>query len=191
MKRLFTPLNVAVLVSLPLLLWGCGGAATTEETGDTTTAEPEVMLGEGASRTIREVLQYDEENNFSFLLDAAQAVNALNALEGGGPLTVFAPTDGAFGMMSGASTLLDDTSRYGAVRKLLAHHIVEGYYPSDSLRDDQALITLAGDSLMVDVTAGTVTVGGVIVQRADVEAANGVVHVLPQVMLPGRTDEED
>jgi uncharacterized surface protein with fasciclin (FAS1) repeats len=120
------------------------------------------------------------------LTAAVGAAGLDNTLSGSGPYTVFAPTDAAFDAL-GAGTLqaLLESGNADVLTELLLGHVVAGTYTSMDLSDGQTLTALSGDELEVEISGGTVMVGGAAVQAADVSATNGVVHVVGGVLTGG------
>ncbi|ANQ52696.1 fasciclin domain-containing protein [Flammeovirga sp. MY04] len=123
--------------------------------------------------------------DFTSLVTALQAANLVETFDSPGDYTVFAPTDGAFANLLSANngiSSFDDISAEG-LDVLLKHHVVAGRVFSSDLSDGQMVETLAGTMLEVDITDGVVTVGGAQVSAVDIEASNGVIHVLSDVMV--------
>ena len=132
---------------------------------------------------IAEVVQQD--SSFSTLLGALQAADLVDALNGEGPLTVFAPTDDAFAAVDNEvlQKLLADKDR---LTKVLTYHVAQGKYTADDLEGTSRLTTLEGDDLVVHVEGDTVRVDEATVIQADIAADNGVIHAIDQVILPER-----
>ena len=132
---------------------------------------------------IAEVVQQD--SSFSTLLEALQAADLVDALNGEGPLTVFAPTDDAFAAVDNEvlQKLLADKDR---LTKVLTYHVAQGKYTADDLEGTSRLTTLEGDDLVVHVEGDTVRVDEATVVQADIAADNGVIHAIDQVILPER-----
>jgi transforming growth factor-beta-induced protein len=106
------------------------------------------------------------------------------ALSAEGPFTVFAPTDAAFDALPDgtlADLLADPT---GELAEILQYHVVSGKVMSGDLTDGMKVETLQGDSIMIEIDGEDVTVNGASVTMADLEAQNGVVHVIDAVLLP-------
>ncbi|WP_281613234.1 fasciclin domain-containing protein [Flammeovirga sp. SubArs3] len=125
----------------------------------------------------------DDFSTLTSALTDAQLVSVFADL--GGDYTVFAPTNDAFNKLLAAEngiSSFDDLSDE-ALDKLLKHHVVQGSVFSSDLSDGQMVETLAGTMLEVDITDGVVTVGGAQVTAVDVEASNGVIHVISDVMV--------
>lgn len=99
-------------------------------------------------------------------------------------LTVFAPNDAAFAAMppGAVSALLADPA--GDLTTVLLYHVVGAEAFSSSLVDGQQIATLQGQNVFIGVTPTSVTVNGSPVLAADVDASNGVVHVIGAVLLP-------
>ncbi len=122
--------------------------------------------------------------SFNTLLAAAKAAGLVDALQGDGPLTVFAPTDEAFAKLPKGTveSLLEPQNR-SKLARILKYHVVAGRVTSDQLGAIASLRTLEGSALPVDV-AGDVRVQKASVVQADVAASNGVIHVIDTVLMP-------
>jgi uncharacterized surface protein with fasciclin (FAS1) repeats len=129
---------------------------------------------------------------FSTLVTAVQAAGLEETLRGAGPFTVFAPTDDAFSALPAGTldTLLEDPS--GALADVLTYHVVEGEVQSADVAglDGQEVTTVNGAPFIVDVgDDGSVILtdaagNQVAVVTTDVQASNGVIHVIDGVLLP-------
>lgn len=122
--------------------------------------------------------------SFNTLLAAVQAAGLVDELTGEGPFTVFAPTDEAFAALPAGTldTLLADPE--GALRDILLYHVVAGKVMSTDLSDGMMAETLQGAPITVSIADGAVKVNESNVITADVEASNGVIHVIDAVILP-------
>merc|ERR1712176_968366 len=104
---------------------------------------------------------------------------------GDGPFTVFAPTDDAFTALPDGvleCLLKDDNSQQ--LKDVLTYHVVSGIKAmSTDLSDCQKIKTLQGDNVTVDLSDG-VKINKATVNPADVEATNGVIHVIDSVLVP-------
>jgi uncharacterized surface protein with fasciclin (FAS1) repeats len=105
------------------------------------------------------------------------------ALEGKGPLTVFAPTDAAFAKLPRATVTALEHNR-AKLRAVLLDHVVKGRITAAQLVKRHSVKTLNGKSLKVRVKNGVVTVGGVRVIKTNIAASNGVIHVINGVLIP-------
>ncbi len=115
---------------------------------------------------------------------AVVAAGLLETLEGEGPFTVFAPTDDAFAALPEGTleALLEDPS--GELTNILLYHVVSGKAMSSGLSDGQVIETLLEKDITVTITEEGVFINGAQVTSADIEAENGVVHVINAVLLP-------
>lgn len=123
--------------------------------------------------------------SFSTLVAAVEAAGLVDTLKGDGPFTVFAPTDDAFAALpeGTVASLLEEGNKDQLVA-ILTYHVVPGKVMAADLAG-QAIEadTVNGKTLSVDGTDG-VTVNGAMVTSADVEASNGVIHVIDTVLIP-------
>lgn len=123
-----------------------------------------------------------EAGTFTTLLAAAEAAGLVETLSGEGPLTVFAPTDEAFAALPEGTVegLLADTE---ALTSVLTYHVVPGAVMSTDLSDGMTATTVNGADITVTIGEG-VMVNDANVVAADIEASNGVIHVIDAVILP-------
>lgn len=119
---------------------------------------------------------------FTTLVAAVEAAGLVDTLKGEGPFTVFAPTDEAFAALPEGTVeaLLADPEALAAI---LTYHVVAGKVMSTDLSDGMMAATVNGAEITIGTTGG-VTVNGANVVTADIEASNGVIHVIDAVILP-------
>ena len=120
--------------------------------------------------------------SFKTLVAAVQAAGLVDTLKGAGPFTVFAPTDEAFSKLPAGTvdSLLKDIPQ---LTKILTYHVVSGkVLSSDVVKLDKAT-TVQGSDVKIDASNG-VKVNDATVVTPDVEADNGVIHVIDSVLLP-------
>ncbi len=130
--------------------------------------------------------------DFTTLVAAVQAAGLEDTLRGEGPFTVFAPTDDAFAALPDGTieTLLEDPA--GDLTDILTYHVVAGAVPAADVvgLDGQQITTVNGAAITVGVADdGSVTLtdaagNDVAVVATDVQANNGVIHVIDAVLLP-------
>ncbi len=120
--------------------------------------------------------------SFKTLATALQAAGLVETLKGKGPFTVFAPTDAAFAKLPAGAldSLLKDKAKLTAV---LTYHVVPGKVMAGDVVKLKEAKTVQGQSLTVS-TAGGVKVDGANVTKTDIEASNGVIHVIDAVVMP-------
>jgi transforming growth factor-beta-induced protein len=130
-----------------------------------------------------------EAGSFNTLVAAAKAAGLVDALTGDGPLTVFAPTDEAFAKLPAGTveTLLKPENKE-QLASILLFHVVAGRVYSDQAAGLPSAPSLEGSSLRFAFRGEGLMVQGANIVAADVEASNGVIHVIDQVMLPPKRE---
>jgi uncharacterized surface protein with fasciclin (FAS1) repeats len=122
---------------------------------------------------------------FKTLLAAAAAADLVDALAGKGPLTVFAPTDEAFAKLpAGTVASLLEPENKGKLKDILLYHVVPGRIFSEQIVNLQSLKTLQGTAVHVTLAGGGVKINESAVRKTDIDATNGVIHVIDQILLP-------
>jgi len=137
----------------------------------------------GASGKSKDIVDTAAEaGNFSTLVAAVEAAGLVETLKGDGPFTVFAPTDEAFAALPEGTVegLLADPEALAAI---LTYHVVPGKVMSTDLSNNMMATTVNGGDVTI-MTEGGVTVNGATVISPDIEASNGVIHVIDAVILP-------
>jgi uncharacterized surface protein with fasciclin (FAS1) repeats len=149
------------------------------------------MGGTGAATEPATVVDVAAGNaDFSTLVTAVQSAGLVDTLSGAGPFTVFAPTNEAFDALpAGTLDTLLQPANQSQLASVLTYHVVPGAVLASDLTDGMVVPTVAGDTLTVGVGADGVTLtdasgGTVSVSSADIQAGNGVVHVIDGVLLP-------
>ena len=123
-----------------------------------------------------------EAGSFTTLLAAVDAAGLGGTLADGGPFTVFAPTDEAFAKLppGAVDSLLADRQR---LTDVLAYHVVPGRVTVADAAALPSAMTVQGRMLPISADGG-VQVGDAHVVTADIEAGNGLIHVIDRVLLP-------
>nr|WP_244545462.1 fasciclin domain-containing protein [Algoriphagus locisalis] len=125
-----------------------------------------------------------ETESLSTLVAALKAADLVSTLQGAGPFTVFAPTDDAFAALpEGTLEELLKPENKDKLIAILTYHVVPGKVISTDLTDGMKAATVNGEEVTI-TTADGAKVNGANVVMADVEASNGVVHVIDAVILP-------
>ncbi len=124
-------------------------------------------------------------DQFKTLAKAIEAAGLAETLSSEGPYTVFAPTDEAFAALpEGVLEELLMPENKEILVQLLSYHVVPGAVTSSQIQSGE-VETLAGESLAVQLaTDGTVAINNAKVTQADIQASNGVIHAVDQVILP-------
>jgi len=167
---------VVALCGLTTLLQGCGGGGGDDTTTTTTGIGPNTIPGIA-----------EKTSDLSTLVTALQAAGLVDTLAGSGPFTVFAPTNEAFAAVPAAELkyLLNNKT---ALTEVLEYHVASGKVLSTDLTDGEKIKTLEGEDVTVTITNNTngttVKIDDATVQTANVEASNGVVHIIDKVMIP-------
>ena len=123
--------------------------------------------------------------SFTTLVAAVQAAGLVDVLKGDGPFTVFAPTDEAFAALPAGTveTLLKPENKEQLVN-ILTYHVLPGKVMSGDIAGKSLEVTMVnGGTAKINASYG-VKIGGAKVVTADVEASNGVIHVIDAVILP-------
>ena len=122
---------------------------------------------------------------FNTLVAAVDAAGLVDTLKGEGPFTIFAPTDEAFAALpEGTVEDLLKPENKDQLIAILTYHVVPGkVMAADLTGAETTASSVQGGELMINGTDG-VTVNGASVTQADIEASNGVIHVIDQVILP-------
>ncbi len=123
-----------------------------------------------------------EAGSFTILLTAVDAVGLGDTLAEGGPFTVFAPNDEAFAKLPAGTveSLLADPAK---LTDILTYHVVPGRVTAADAAALSSAPTVQGTELSIAMNGG-VQVGDAHVVAADIEASNGVIHVIDRVLLP-------
>lgn len=122
--------------------------------------------------------------NLSTLVAAVQAAGLVETLQGDGPFTVFAPTNEAFAALpAGTLDNLLKPENKDQLAAILTYHVVPGIVRSTDLKDGMTAATANGSNITVSLDGGAM-INDANVTTADVEASNGVVHIIDKVILP-------
>ncbi|PSB19143.1 fasciclin domain-containing protein [Phormidesmis priestleyi ULC007] len=121
---------------------------------------------------------------FTTLVAAITAAGLDTALKSPGPFTVFAPSDDAFSKLPSGTveSLLEDLP---TLRKILEYHVVSGKVLAADVVKLTKATTTEGEDVEINASSGSVKINGATVTIPDVEAENGVIHVIDTVLLPG------
>lgn len=123
------------------------------------------------------------DGRFTTLVTALQAAGLVETLQGDGPFTVFAPTDEAFAKLPAGTVegLLEDIP---TLTNILLYHVVAGQVPAADVVNLSSADTVLGQSVSISVNGSAVNVGEAQVVITDVEASNGIIHVIDTVLIP-------
>lgn len=195
--------SIAVVGALGLTLF-MGACSTENNTAGSTpapaTSAPMQTMTDTPSPTASPTASAAEKDivdtavdagNFTTLAAALQAAGLVETLKGPGPFTVFAPTDEAFANLPEGTVeqLLQEPQ--GRLAEILKYHVVSGEVPASEVveLDGEKVETVQGAELTVEVEGDNVVLvdadgNRVNVVTTDVQASNGVIHVLDGVLMP-------
>jgi uncharacterized surface protein with fasciclin (FAS1) repeats len=189
--KLKTPAVAAAALALALFAGACSDddddatTTTTEESSETTMAED--MEESEATETIVEIAAGNED--FSTLVAAVEAAGLAETLSGEGPFTVFAPTNEAFEALPEGT--VDDLllpENQAQLQAVLTYHVVEGEVMAADVQPGE-VTTVQGGTFTIAVDGEEVIITDAegrqaLVVQTDIEASNGVIHVIDAVLLP-------
>ena len=122
---------------------------------------------------------------FTTLAAALKAAGLVETLKGEGPFTVFAPTDAAFKKLpAGTVEGLLKPENKAKLTSILTYHVVASKATSKEVVKMDSAKTVQGDTVAIKVKDGKVMVDDATVTTADVQASNGVIHVIDTVLMP-------
>jgi len=128
---------------------------------------------------------------FATLLAAVEAAGLTSTLQGRGPFTVFAPTDEAFRALPAGTveSLLKPENRE-QLKALLLYHVVPGRVSAATARTLEGAATVEGRRIRIRTSGASLRINEATVISADVNASNGVIHVIDQVLMPPAANSE-
>jgi uncharacterized surface protein with fasciclin (FAS1) repeats len=183
---------VGLLAVATLIAAACSDDDETSTSGTTTTEAPATTdapatTGAMADETIVEIAASNPD--FSTLVSAVQAAGLAETLSGEGPFTVFAPTNEAFAKIPAATlqSLLEPANQE-TLTKILTYHVVAGQVMAADVQPGE-VVTVEGQPFTIEVDGTDVFIvdgkgGRAQVVTTDIEASNGVIHVIDTVLIP-------
>ncbi len=144
---------------------------------------PPAEEGMEAGKTIVDIAV--EDGRFTTLVTALQEADLVEALQAEGPFTVFAPTDDAFAALP-EGTLEALIADKEALANVLLYHVLQGKVMSDQAVElaGQEVEMLSGDTVLISLDGDILKINESAVIIADIEALNGVIHVIDAVLIP-------
>jgi uncharacterized surface protein with fasciclin (FAS1) repeats len=173
---------LAVVASLSVVAAACSSEETPSDGGMAETTAPAEM-----SETITDIVAGNED--FSTLLAAVQAADLGETLAGEGPFTVFAPTDEAFAALpEGTLETLLEPENQDQLAAIITYHALAGEVMASDVESGE-VVTVNGESFTIEATDSGVTItdgqgNQAQVTTTDIDASNGVIHVIDAVLLP-------
>ena len=165
-------------INAVLLPMAVTGGADTTATTETTATTADDMAGDTASKTIAEIAV--EAGNFTSLVGALQATGLVTTFTMPGNYTVFAPTDDAFAALGDIDLSQDE------LKAILLYHVVNDRLTRDQLATDDLVPTLSdGRPLFINRSGSRIIdISGAKLVVTDIQASNGIIHVIDRVMIP-------
>lgn len=166
---------------------GAGGSGNASSTGGSGAMGGDASSGGDGGMgsdpgTIPQVA--DDAGDFTTLLAAVEAADLGDTLSGPGPFTVFAPTDDAFAKIPSddLNAILEDKE---LLTSILTYHVVSGEVPAADVVTLDSATTVQGEDVSIEVVEGDVILNGyATVTATDIDASNGIIHVIDTVLLP-------
>jgi pentapeptide MXKDX repeat protein len=154
-----------------------------EMTGDEMTGDEMTGDESGEGQTIVDVAAGNPD--FSILVAAVTEAGLAETLSGDGPFTVFAPTDEAFEEALDALGLTqDELLENPALGDILTYHVIGSEVMSTDLEPEQSVATVQGEEVTIVVDDDGARINDAEIVDTDIEADNGVIHVIDSVLLP-------
>lgn len=174
--------SIGLIMILSVMATACSNETDNTVAPTQTATPPTQTATESTPGTIIEIAAGD--SSFSTLVTAVKAAGLAETLSGQGPFTVFAPTDEAFAALpEGTLENLLKPENSDSLRKVLTYHVVSGDLMAKDLSSGQ-VATVEGSTVEVQVSSNGVKVNNANVAKADIDATNGVIHVIDSVLLP-------
>ena len=192
MRRLI----VVVAVLLSLVAFGCERGQQQEEEAkekaeQTATEQEEANQQEAEADKPGTIVEVAEEaGSFETLVTAIDSAELTDALSAEGPYTVFAPTDDAFDALpEGTVEDLLKPENKEKLQSILKYHVLSGKVMAEDVESGE-VETLQGAKAQIEVTDEGVTYSEANVTNTDIEASNGVIHVIDKVVMPPEKEPE-
>ena len=173
---------IAALLVVGLLAAACGDSSS-----DTTVAAVPAAEDQPVEQATDEMADIVDTavgaGTFTTLVTAVEAAGLVDTLKGEGPFTVFAPTDEAFAALPEGTldSLLADTT---ALAGVLTYHVVPGKVLAEDVVGLSSATSVQGSDIAIRVEGDSVFVNDAAVVATDIQASNGVIHVIDSVILP-------
>jgi uncharacterized surface protein with fasciclin (FAS1) repeats len=180
---------LAATATLALVATACSSDDDGDDASSTTSAPPSTEQAASDSSadasadpgTIVEVASANDD--FETLVSAVQQAGLVETLSGEGPFTVFAPTNDAFAEIPAdqLNAILADKEQ---LTSILTYHVLPAKVMAADLQPEQMVTTVQGQDVDIRVADGNATINGCNIVTTDVEASNGVIHVIDCVLTP-------
>ncbi len=180
---------IAVIVIAGGALWFVNN--NNEDTSNTTSqSQPAEEQQPAEAQKVTIVSLASDTSDLSTLVTAVKAADLVETLQSEGPFTVLAPTNSAFAALpEGTLESLLKAENKDQLASILKYHVISGKVLAQDLKDGQVVKTVQGGDLTVAIEGDMVYFvdakgNKAKVEKADVNADNGVVHIISGVLLP-------
>ena len=176
-------ITTSLLAAIALSAGACSSSNTKHQATAAQPAQPAASSEGEATQPAQSIVDIAASaGSFNTLVTALKSAELVEALQGNGPFTVFAPTDAAFAKLPAGTVeaLLKDKE---ALKKVLTYHVVAGKVMASDVVNITSAKTLQGQNIAVDASQG-VMINNASVVKADIVASNGVIHVIDTVLIP-------
>ncbi|MFM1751268.1 MAG: hypothetical protein RL119_230 [Actinomycetota bacterium] len=178
---------IALLAAGSLFLAACG-----DDEADSNATSEAPMTSEAGTETSTEgdiIEVATAAGSFNTLAAALEAAGLVETLQGEGPFTVFAPTDEAFAALpAGLVDALLLPENVEILKQILLFHVISGSEVTSDMVAAGDVAMASGDTATIVVDGETITIAGSPITAVDVQASNGVIHVIGAVMVPAGID---
>lgn len=182
---------LAVVAAIVIIGGGIFLATNNNDKKDTaSTSQSQSTNSDQPSAKVTIVKVASDTPTLSTLVTAVKAADLVDTLQGEGPFTVFAPTNAAFDALpAGTLDSLLEPANVDQLKSILTYHVVAGKVLAADLKDGQVVTTVQGENLTVKLADGMAYLidakgNQIKIVQTDIDAGNGVVHVVDGVLLP-------
>ncbi len=192
MKYKFIAPVVALVLGISLVAASCSDSKDSDASGSstTTTMEKSTTTTAGDAMAGKTIVDIAASNpDFSTLVSLVKSAGLVGTLSGDGPFTVFAPTNEAFAKVPAATLEQLKADPSGALTDVLKLHVVSGkVLAADAAKLDGQCVDTLGGKVKIAKSGEDLTIGGAKIIKTDIEASNGVIHVIDGVITAPSTD---
>lgn len=185
MKRIF---SFSLFAAAALFVWSCNNNNTAKvESASTDNTSTVGQSGVQDSESVKDVVKIAVgSKDHTTLVAALKQAELVDALSNAGPFTVFAPTNEAFDKLpKGTVDDLMKPENKEKLKDILQYHVYVGGLSTTLMQDGQTLNEVNGQNITIQKSAdGKITINGKAHIVASVPAANGIVHIIDEVLLP-------
>lgn len=174
------------MISMPFSLFVAAGALALASTSNFPVVSEPAAVRTAIVGDAKDVVDTAvAAGSFQTLVAAVKAAGLVETLKGAGPFTVFAPSDEAFAKLPKETleSLLKPENK-GMLTSILTYHVVPGKVMASAVTKIDFAQTVQGGALRIEASDAGVTIDGARVVKADIECANGVIHVIDRVVMP-------